>query len=92
MKIVVAGDGKVGLAITRLLSQEGHDIVTIDTNREVLEENLQQYDVMTVVGNSATMSTLKDAGVENADLFIAATSADEINILSCITARKMNPF
>lgn len=92
MKIVVAGDGKVGLDITRLLSQEGHDIVTIDTNREVLEENLQQYDVMTVVGNSATMSTLKDAGVETADLFIAATSADEINILSCITARKMNPF
>ncbi len=92
MKIVVAGDGKVGLAITRLLSQEGHDIVTIDTNREVLEENLMQYDVMTVVGNSATMSTLKDAGVEQADLFIAATSADEINLLSCLTARKMNPF
>lgn len=92
MKIVVAGDGKVGLAITRLLAQEGHDIVTIDTNREVLEENLQQYDVMTVVGNSATMKTLSEANVEQSDLFIAATSADEINLLSCLTARKMNPF
>ncbi len=92
MKIVVAGDGKVGLAITRLLSQEGHDIVTIDTNREVLEENLQQYDVMTVVGNSATIKTLKEANVEESDIFIAATSADEINLLSCLTARKLNPF
>ena len=92
MNIVVAGDGKVGQALTRLLSDEGHDIVMIDTNRDVMEENLQQYDVMTVVGNSATMSTLQEANVEQSDLFIAATSADEINILSCLTARKLNPF
>lgn len=92
MNIIVAGDGKVGLAITRLLSQEGHDIVMVDTNRDVMEDNLQQYDVMTVVGNSATMTTLQEANVEQSDLFIAATSADEINILSCLTARKLNPF
>ena len=51
MRIIIAGDGKVGLALTRLLSQEGHDLVTIDSNRAVLERDMQQFDVMTVVGN-----------------------------------------
>ena len=50
MRIIIAGDGKVGLALTRLLSQEGHDLVTIDSNRAVLERDMQQFDVMTVVG------------------------------------------
>ena len=91
MKIIIAGDGKVGLALTRLLSEEGHDLVTIDTNREVLERSAQLYDVMAVVGNCATMATLREANVEQADLLIAATSADEINLLCCLTARKLNP-
>lgn len=57
MRIIIAGDGKVGLALTRLLSQEGHDLVTIDSNRAALERDMQQFDVMTVVGNCATMAT-----------------------------------
>ena len=91
MKIIIAGDGKVGLALTRLLSEEGHDLVTIDSNREVLERNTQLYDVMAVAGNCATMATLREANVEQADVLIAATSADEINLLCCLTARKLNP-
>ena len=91
MRIIVAGDGKVGLAITRLLSQEGHDIVAIDTKANVLEDNLQNYDVMTVVGNCATMDILNEAGIEQTDVLIAATSADETNLLCCLTARKLNP-
>ena len=91
MRIIVAGDGKVGLAITRLLSQEGHDIVAIDTKYNVLQEHLQNLDVMTVVGNCATMDTLEEAGIEHTDVLIAATSADETNLLCCLTARKMNP-
>lgn len=89
MNIIVAGDGKVGLAITRLLSQEGHDIVAIDTKQNILED--KNLDVMTVVGNCATMETLKEANVEETDVLIAATSADEVNLLCCLTARKMNP-
>ncbi len=89
MNIIVAGDGKVGIAITRLLSQEGHDIVAIDTKQNILED--QNLDVMTVVGNCATMDTLKEANVEDADILIAATSADEVNLLCCLTARKINP-
>ncbi len=91
MKIIIAGDGKVGLALTRLLSEEGHDLVTIDSNRDVLEKNARMYDAMTVAGNCATMMTLREAKVEQADVLIAVTSADEINLLCCLTARKMNP-
>ena len=90
MTIIIAGDGKVGLALTRQLSMEGHDIVAIDSNQQVLENKLQQYDVASVRGNCATMATLRDAGVDDADLLIAATSADEINLLCCLTGRRMN--
>ncbi len=68
MRIIIAGDGKVGLALTRLLSQEGHDLVTIDSNRAVLERDMQQFDVMTVVGNCATMATLNEAKVQQAEV------------------------
>ncbi len=91
MRIIVAGDGKVGLAITRLLSQEGHDIVAIDTKAQVLQDHIHDLDVMSVVGNCATMDTLVEAGVVNTDVLIAATSADETNLLCCFTARKLNP-
>lgn len=91
MKIIIAGDGKVGLALTRLLSQEGHDLVTIDSNREVLERDMQQFDVISIEGNCASMKTLQEANVQQADVLIAATSADEINLLCCLTARKLNP-
>lgn len=91
MKIIVAGDGKVGIAITRLLSQEGHDIVAIDTKANVLQQSGLNLDVMSVVGNCATMETLREAGVETTDVLIAATSADETNLLCCLTARKLNP-
>ena len=91
MKIIVAGDGKVGLAIIRLLTLEGHDIVAIDTKANVLQQNGLDLDVMSVIGNCATMETLREADVENTDVLIAATSADETNLLCCLTARKLNP-
>ena len=91
MKIIIAGDGKVGLALTRRLSEEGHELVAIDSNSRVLEQELERYDVLTVWGNCATMATLREAQIEQAELLIAATSADEINLLCCLTARKMNP-
>lgn len=92
MKIIIAGDGKVGLALTRQLAHEGHELVVIDSNQRVLEQSLHKCDVMTVQGNCATMSTLRNAKVEDAELLIAATSADEINLLCCLTARNMNPL
>lgn len=89
MKIVIVGDGKVGFALTAQLAQEGHDIVVIDNNKKVLQESAEQLDVMVVHGNGAGVKAQKQAGVEDADLLIAATSADEINLLCCIVARKL---
>ncbi len=91
MKIIIAGDGQVGLALTRLLSQEGHDLVTINSNPDIVESELQEIDAINLIGNCAAMDTLKEANVQQADVLIAATSADEINLLCCLTARRMNP-
>ena len=91
MNIIIAGDGKVGATLTRLLCAEGHDITLVDTNSRVLEKSQEQYDVMGVHGNCAAMDTLQQAGVKSADLLIAATSADEVNLLCCTTAHGLNP-
>lgn len=89
MKIVIVGDGKVGSALTVQLSKEGHDVVVIDSNKMVLQEAQQFLDVSVVHGNGATVKTQKLANVNNSDLLIAATSADETNLLCCIMARKL---
>lgn len=62
MKIVIVGDGKVGLTLTEQLSAEGHDIVIIDRNQQVLRDSQEAYDVMVVTGNGASMQVLKEAG------------------------------
>lgn len=90
MKIIIAGDGKVGSMLTRQLSAEGYDITLIDANPKVLETTEEMYDIMAVQGNCATMEVLEQAGVADAHLLIAATSADEINLLCCLTAHSMN--
>ena len=89
MRIVIVGDGKVGSALAVQLSREGHDVVVIDNNKVVLQETEQSWDVSVVHGNGASMKIQKMANVEGSDLLIAATSADETNILCCILARKL---
>ena len=91
MKILIAGAGKVGTSLTAQLSLEGNDITIIDMKARKLESVMETYDVNTMVGNSAASSVLKEAGVMDVDLFIAATSQDEVNLLSCITAHTLNP-
>ncbi len=90
MKILIAGHGKVGATLARQLSGEGYDLTLIDSDPNVLEEGLQQYDVMTVCGNCAVKDTLLEAGVETADLLIAVTGTDEVNLLTCVTAHSLN--
>ena len=81
MKVVIVGDGKVGGTIARQLSGEGHDIIVIDNNTSVLNNASNTMDIMSVEGNGASMLVQKRAGVPEADLLIAATSADEVNML-----------
>lgn len=91
MKIIIAGDGKVGAILTRQLSAEGYDLTLIDANLKVLESTEERYDIMAVQGNCASMETLGQAGIKEADLLIAVTNADEVNLLCCMTAHGMNP-
>ena len=91
MNIIIAGDGKVGSTLARQLSAEGYDITLIDSNQQVLNASLERYDVMAVHGNCASMTVLLQAGVRQADLLIAVTNADEVNLLCCTTAHGINP-
>ena len=90
MKIIIAGDGKVGSTLTRELAAEGYDVTIIDANLKVLEATEERYDVLAIQGNCASMDVLDQAGVREADLLIVATSADEINLLCSLTAHCMN--
>lgn len=91
MKIIIAGDGKVGALLTRHLSAEGYDLTVIDRNQKLLNATVDKHDVMAVHGNCASMPVLLQAGVKEADLLIAATSTDEVNLLCCLTAQGINP-
>ena len=90
MKIIIAGDGKVGLTLTQKLAMEGHDLTLIDSNQQVLDSSIERYDVMGVQGNCASMRVLEHADIKKAELLIAATSEDEINLLCCMTAQGLN--
>lgn len=88
MNIIIVGCGKVGVTLAEKLSQEEHDITVIDTNREKVTEITNRLDLMGYVGNGASFELLREAGIEGADLFIAATDQDEINLLCCLFARQ----
>ena len=89
MKIIVAGLGKIGATLVSTLAEEGHDVVVIDCNSQVIEEITNMYDVMGVCGNCADTDALEEAGAKNAELLIAVAGSDELNMLSCFLAKKM---
>lgn len=88
LKVIIVGCGKVGTALARQLSEENHDVTMIDTNRTRIGNIGSSYDVMTIAGNGTSIATLKEAGIESADVFIAVTGSDEINLLCCMFAKK----
>lgn len=88
MQIIIVGCGKVGSALTQRLSKEDNNVCIIDINSEVVHTLATECDVMGIVGNGASYSVLAEAGIENADLFIAVTESDELNLLCCVIARK----
>ena len=88
MKIIVVGCGKVGAALTAQLAREHHDISVIDVDSRVLMDISNNYDVMGVIGNGASRAVQMEAGVAGADLLVAATDSDELNLLCCLIAKK----
>ena len=89
MNIVIVGGGTVGYAICTQLAREDHNITIVDADRATLSEIADSCDIFGVVGNGADISVLRRAGAESADLLIAVSPEDEINILCCAAARKL---
>ncbi len=89
MKIIIVGCGKIGSYILKSLVMEGHDIIAVDSNPDVISEITNSFDVMGVCGNSVDSETLLEADTSNADLFISATGSDEYNMLTCFLAKKI---
>lgn len=89
MKIVIIGGGKVGMLLASELANENHDVVIVDNDKEKIKMLSEAMDVMTVYGNGALASVQREADVDEADLVIAATAEDELNMLACIVARKL---
>ena len=84
MKIVIVGAGKVGTAIATELANESHDVTVVDTNKEKVKFLSETLDIMTLCGNGAVADILREADIGEADLLIAATAQDELNMLTCI--------
>ncbi len=89
MKIVIAGAGAVGVHLAKMLSHQDHDIILMDQDEEKLRDLDSHLDLLTIVGSSASLKELKEAGVKKADLFIAVTQLETTNITSSILAKKM---
>lgn len=87
LSIIIVGCGKVGSTLLERLSKEGHDITIIDKNAERVQDLANLYDVMGLIGNGASYSLQKEAGVDTADLLIAVTDSDELNLLCCTIAK-----
>ena len=88
MKIIIVGCGRVGQTLAEKLNGDGNDVVVIDTLAAKVNEISAKYDVMGIVGNGATHSVLREAGIASADLFIAVTNSDELNLLCCMIAKR----
>ena len=88
MNIIIVGVGKIGFNLARNLSQEGHSITAIDIDKNVVNQVVDEIDCLGIVGNAVVKSVLVDANIENADILIACTASDEINMLTCLLANK----
>ena len=88
MNIIIVGCGKVGAVLTEQLSKEGNSVTVIDTNAARVEQMVNEHDVMGYIGSGVSYETQLEAGVEKADLLIAVTGSDELNLLCCLFAKK----
>ncbi|MCI7263339.1 MAG: Trk system potassium transporter TrkA [Otoolea sp.] len=88
MDIIIIGCGKVGTTLAEQLVKEEHNVVMVDTSQERVQRVSEDIDAIKLVGNGASIAIQKEAGIETADLLIAVTGSDELNLLCCLIARK----
>lgn len=89
MNIIIVGDGKVGYTLAQHLSQEEHDVTVVDNKKDALAKAVETLDVMSVRGNGANVETLLNAGADTADMVIAVTTNDEMNMVCCLAAKQL---
>ena len=89
MRVVVIGAGEVGFDVAEMLAEEQHDVFVVDNNADVLRRVQRKLDVMTVEGNGTSSSTLNEAQVSKADIVIAVTAVDEVNLVACMIADRL---
>ena len=90
MNIIIVGCGKVGRTLAEQLSNEKHNIVIVDIIEKKIQDTTEDIDIMGFLGNAASINTLLDAGIETADLLIAVTGSDELNLLCCLIAKRVS--
>ena len=86
MNALIVGCGKVGTELARTLVNDGHNVSVVDTNEKALASVSEAIDIFPVPGNGADINTLRDAGIDTADIFIAVSPSDELNLLACLVA------
>ncbi len=89
LRIIIVGGGKVGITLAESLRAENHDIAIVDPNSRLIDFVSTEYDIMGILGSGVCCEDLKAAGADKADLLIATSSEDELNILSCVIANRM---
>ncbi|WP_069130546.1 Trk system potassium transporter TrkA [Rhodohalobacter halophilus] len=89
MKILIAGAGEVGYELSKVLSEERHDVTVMDERQSCLQRVLENLDVLAVEGNATSPKALVRAGAHEADMMVACTSVDEVNIIACMMAKRL---
>ncbi|MFA4915746.1 MAG: Trk system potassium transporter TrkA [Syntrophales bacterium] len=92
MKIIIVGAGEVGFHIARRLSQENQNVVLIDKDPQKIKNITENLDVQAIQGGGTSPQVLRDAGITDTDMLVAATDSDEVNLISCLLAKNLNPY
>jgi len=92
VKIIIAGAGEVGFHIAQRLSRENQDVLLIDKDPEKINRINDELDVQAILGSGTSPGMLKDSGIAEADMLVAATDSDEVNLIACMLARQLNPY
>jgi len=92
MKIIIVGAGEVGFNLAQKLSEEGKNVVVVEKAPERLKRVDEELDVQSFHGSGTSPSVLKEAGIREADMLVAATDSDEVNLISCLLAKNLNPY
>jgi trk system potassium uptake protein TrkA len=92
VRIIIVGAGEVGFHIAQKLSEENQDVFLIDKDPEKVRRITENLDIQAVLGSGTSPDTLRDAGIEDAEMLVAATDSDEVNLIACLLARHLNPY